>query len=67
MLDIAAITIEEMISCVKREIAFRMGVYEKRVRHGYMTQEDADKEIVTMQAVLEQLKNKENTLFNQPT
>ncbi len=67
MPEVASITLEEMIACIKREIGFRKTVYEKRVRHGYMTQEEADREIVIMQAVLEQLKAKENTLFNQET
>jgi len=65
MPEVAAITLAQMIKCVEREIGMRKTVYIKRVRFGYMTQEDADREIVTMQAVLEQLRAKETTLFNQ--
>lgn len=65
MPEVAAITLQQMIKCVEREIGMRKTVYTKRVKFGYMTQEEADLEIVTMQAVLEQLRAKETTLFNQ--
>lgn len=46
------ISIEEQISCVKRELGMRHSVYERRVRDGKMTQEKADKEIAGMEAVM---------------
>jgi len=67
MPEVAAITLAQMMKCVEREIGMRKTVYKRRVQFGYMTQEEADLEIVTMQAVLEQLRAKETTLFNQET
>lgn len=59
------ITIQAQIKCVGREIGFRKIVYEKRVGYGAMTQEEAHREITTMEAVLETLKKQEPNLFNQ--
>ncbi|HEV2098727.1 MAG TPA: hypothetical protein VGR45_07340 [Stellaceae bacterium] len=47
MPDLAA-----QIACIKREIALRERVYPKFVASGRMKQEAADRELVTMGAVL---------------
>ena len=59
------ISIAEQIRCVKRELGFRKTVFPKRVGYGAMKQEDMDKEIAHMEAVLETLTGLEPTLFNQ--
>jgi hypothetical protein len=52
------ITIDEQITCVKREIAMRERVYPRYVAQGgKMTQRKADHEIAAMKAVLETLEN----------
>lgn len=43
------------IQCVERELALRQRVYAHRVRHSEMKQEQADKEIALMTAVLKTL------------
>ena len=43
----------QQIACVKREIAMRERVYPRRVADGKMKQQDADREIEAMRAVLE--------------
>lgn len=43
----------QQIACVKREIAMRERVYSRRVADGKMKQQDADREIEAMRAVLE--------------
>ena len=58
-------SIAEQIKCIKREIGYRKQVYPKRVMINAMKQEDMDREINTMEAVLETLKKLEPTLFNQ--
>lgn len=50
--DMIELTIEEQIRSVKREVALRITVYPKRVAAGKMKQEQADREIATMRAVL---------------
>lgn len=42
----------EMIKCVKREVNYRQWVYPKRTAAGKMKQEQAEKEIKLMSAVL---------------
>lgn len=51
MADHAEITTEDMIACVKREIAMREKVYPGRVAAGRMTHEGAQIEIRRMQAI----------------
>jgi len=48
-------TLDEEIQCVRREVAMRERVYRRRVSDGRMRQEAADREIVTMRAVLSRL------------
>lgn len=45
-------TIDEQITCVKREINMRQRVYPKWVLGGKMSQQAADREVETMRAVL---------------
>ena len=49
-------TIEDQIKAVEREISMRRRVYPRWVENKRMSQEKADKEIATMEAVLETLK-----------
>jgi len=51
----AEFSIEEQISCVKREIIVRERVYPRWVSNGNMSQNKADSEIACMKAVLETL------------
>lgn len=47
--------IQEQIKCVKREIEMRKKVYSNSVLRGRMTAGQKDKEIATMEAVLNTL------------
>jgi len=53
-------TLDEQITCIKRELAMRQRVYHRWVMSGKMTQKTADNEIEAMSAVLETLKNLED-------
>jgi hypothetical protein len=44
--------LSELIACVKREVDLRRRVYPKRVAAGYMTKDDAAREIDRMRRVL---------------
>ena len=46
------IGIDRQIACVRREVAMREHVYQRRVADNKMTQAKADEEIATMRAVL---------------
>ncbi|HYJ44041.1 MAG TPA: hypothetical protein VEW06_06255 [Xanthobacteraceae bacterium] len=48
-------SVDDMIACVKREIAMRERVYPRRIAAGHMGQELAWREIATMRAVLQTL------------
>ena len=48
-------TLEDQISCVRRELGFRERLYPRWVADGRMTQKQADDEITTMRAVLRTL------------
>jgi hypothetical protein len=50
-------TLDEQITCVRRELAFRATFYPKWVRAGRMTQEKADHEIACMQSVYDTLQS----------
>lgn len=45
------ITLEQMIACVRREIAMRKRVYPRWVADGRMARDAAEREIAAMQAV----------------
>lgn len=45
------ITHADKIACIRREIAMRRNVYPKWIAAGRMTQDAADRELATMQAV----------------
>ncbi len=53
------IPLAEQIRCVGREIGLRRNVYPKWVASGRMKQQDADREIAAMEAVLATLKGLE--------
>lgn len=55
MADLFEPTLQDEISCVRREITMRSRVYPRRVADGHMKQEAADREIETMRAVLRRL------------
>lgn len=50
-------TIDEQIDCVKREIGMRERVYPKWVQLRRLSQEQADRELGRMRAVLNTLQN----------
>ncbi len=54
-----AVTLEDQIACLKREIAIREGVYPKWIANGRMKQSAADLEIERMTAALHTLMNLE--------
>ena len=47
------ITYHEMVGCLKREIYYRGRVYPGQVDRGYMTREQAQRQIDIMHAILE--------------
>lgn len=52
------IPLADQVRAAKRELALRRNVYPRRLRFGRMTQEEADREIAAMEAIvatLEQL------------
>lgn len=52
----SAVTLEEQVAAVEREIGLRLRVYPRWVASGKMRQARADKEIERMRAVLVTLK-----------
>lgn len=46
-----AVTFDEMIKCLRRELAMRQRVYPRWVQQAKMKQRDADRELAAMQAV----------------
>lgn len=55
-------SIEDMIKCVERELALRKLMYPKWVMSGRMKQEEANREINTMQAIHETLYELKETI-----
>lgn len=51
-----AVSLNEQIRCVGRELGLRKNVYPRFLRSGRITQEKADHEIAAMEAVYETLK-----------
>lgn len=49
------VSLDEQIKCVKREIALRYAVYKRRVSRKSMSQDEMDREIESMTAVLSTL------------
>ena len=52
-----SISLEDQISCAKRELAMRKSAYPRWVANGKMKQAEADKETDRMAAILETLQN----------
>ena len=46
------ISLEEMISCAKRELAYRRRTYPTLVARNRMSGQEADREIAAMRAIL---------------
>ncbi len=63
--DQMTISLEVQIQCVEREIRLRKSVFRRRVVGGTMSQASADRELATMEAVLETLTKLRPTLFKQ--
>ncbi len=59
MVIVPEIPLADQIRCVGREIGLRRNVYPKWVASGRMKQQDADREIRAMEAVLATLKGLE--------
>ena len=57
------VSMTEQIKCVKREISMRERVYPRFVKEGKMTQDEADREIAAMKAVLDTLNEKSEPTF----
>lgn len=57
-----AVSLQDQIKCVAREVAMRKACYPKFISNGKMRPTEALRELTTMQAVLETLQN----LHNQP-
>ena len=53
----AAITLDEQIDCVRREIRMRNRVYPRWVEIGRITQAHADHQVAAMEAVLATLES----------
>lgn len=51
------VTLEQQLVCVQREIYIRRRVYKTRVATHRMTQQQADRELVAMQAVGQTLRD----------
>ena len=50
-----SVTLEQQIACVKREIAMRKAVYPKQIERGRLSRGAANRELATMEAVLDTL------------
>jgi hypothetical protein len=48
-------SLDDMIGCAQRELAYRYRVYPRRIAAHQMTQELADREITRMKAILDRL------------
>lgn len=57
------VSMTEQIKCVKREISMRERVYPRFIKSGKMTQEEAEREIAAMKAVLDTLNEKSEQSF----
>ncbi len=53
------ISLRDQIACVRREIALRERVYPRQIADGRMKQEEADRELARMKAVLDMLERVE--------
>lgn len=56
MEEAAPVSIDEQIACVARELAMRSNVYPRWVKQGKLSQENADKEMRRLTAVMATLK-----------
>jgi hypothetical protein len=53
-------TLDQLIECVKRELAYRRNVYPRRIFAGRMTEQKADQQLRLMEAVLANLERQRN-------
>lgn len=57
-------TIDQLITCISREIKFRKAVYTRKVNAGEMKPETARHELDCMTQILKMLKDQQPNLFN---
>lgn len=62
---IRTITTQDKINILKREIAMRKKVYRTKIYFGEMTQEEADFQILGMEAILEDYQGRQVKLFGE--
>ena len=48
-------TVDELVACVKREVAYRKKVYPRLVESGGMSERDKERQIGMMVAIMEKL------------
>ena len=51
-----AVPLADQVRCVERELSFRRRVYARRVLNKQMTEEQSNREIAAMEAVLDTVK-----------
>jgi hypothetical protein len=62
------ISIEDKISCIKRELVLRLTVYGRKVEAGKMRPDVAAREIAVMKAILEDYRDQqERESMNEPS
>lgn len=50
-------SLDDMVRCVEREIRFRERVYPRFIEQRKLSQQNADREIATMRAILDHLRS----------
>jgi archaellum biogenesis protein FlaJ (TadC family) len=60
-------SLDDMVRCVEREIRFRERVYPRFIERRKLSQQNADREIATMRAILEHLRMTDFRHNNSPT
>lgn len=55
--------LDKQIKCIKRELALRARVYPRLVKQGKMSQELADREVLLMGSVLDDLRERKNAIL----
>jgi hypothetical protein len=60
MAELFPISLADQIACAERELKMRRQVYPRRVGNRLMRQEHAEREIATMEAIIETLRGLKN-------
>ena len=66
MPDLPPITLDDMISEVRRELRLRASFYAERVRYGRMNKRQADRQLDVMEAVLAYLEERRTSRADTP-